>query len=164
MSAPRQTLQLQVNGAEAEVRVGLHDSLLTVLRDQLHLTAAKRGCNQGVCGACTVVRDGYPVRACLSLAHGCTHADIETLEGLNQEASMQALQKGFAAESAFQCGFCTPGMLISAHALLLHNPSPDADQVRAAMSGNLCRCTGYAPIVVAVLQAAAHLRAQELAP
>ena len=164
MSAPRQTLQLQVNGAEAEVRVGLHDSLLTVLRDQLQLTAAKRGCNQGVCGACTVVRDGYPVRACLSLAHGCTHADIETLEGLNQEASMQALQKAFAAESAFQCGFCTPGMLISAHALVLHNPSPDADQVRAAMSGNLCRCTGYAPIVVAVLQAAAHLRAQELAP
>ena len=164
MSAPRQTLQLQVNGAEAEVRVGLHDSLLTVLRDQLQLTAAKRGCNQGVCGACTVVRDGYPVRACLSLAHGCTHADIETLEGLNQHVAMQALQKAFAAESAFQCGFCTPGMLISAHALLLHNPSPDADQVRAAMSGNLCRCTGYAPIVVAVLQAAAHLRAQELAP
>ena len=164
MSAPRQTLQLQVNGAEAEVRVGLHDSLLTVLRDQLQLTAAKRGCNQGVCGACTVVRDGYPVRACLSLAHGCTHADIETLEGLNQVASMQALQKAFAAESAFQCGFCTPGMLISAHALLLHNPRPDADQVRAAMSGNLCRCTGYAPIVAAVLQAAAHLRAQELAP
>jgi len=164
MSAPRQTLQLQVNGAEAEVRVGLHDSLLTVLRDQLQLTAAKRGCNQGVCGACTVVRDGYPVRACLSLAHGCTHADIETLEGLNQQVAMQALQKAFAAESAFQCGFCTPGMLISAHALLLHNPSPDADQVRAAMSGNLCRCTGYAPIVVAVLQAAAHLRAQELAP
>ena len=164
MSAPRQTLQLQVNGAEAEVRVGLHDSLLTVLRDQLQLTAAKRGCNQGVCGACTVVRDGYPVRACLSLAHGCTHADIETLEGLNQHVAMQALQKAFAAESAFQCGFCTPGMLISAHALLLHNPSPDADQVRAAMSGNLCRCTGYAPIVAAVLQAAAHLRAQELAP
>ena len=164
MSAPRQTLQLQVNGAEAEVRVGLHDSLLTVLRDQLQLTAAKRGCNQGVCGACTVVRDGYPVRACLSLAHGCTHADIETLEGLNQHVAMQALQKAFAAESAFQCGFCTPGMLISAHALLLHNPSPDADQVRAALSGNLCRCTGYAPIVAAVLQAAAHLRAQELAP
>lgn len=164
MSAPRQTLQLQVNGAEAEVRVGLHDSLLTVLRDQLHLTAAKRGCNQGVCGACTVVRDGYPVRACLSLAHGCTDAAIETLEGLNQEDSMRALQKAFAAESAFQCGFCTPGMLISAHALLLHNPHPDADQVRAALSGNLCRCTGYAPIVAAVLQAAAHLRAQELAP
>ena len=164
MSAPRQTLQLLVNGAEAEVRVGLHDSLLTVLRDQLQLTAAKRGCNQGVCGACTVVRDGYPVRACLSLAHGCAHADIETLEGLNQQVAMQALQKAFAAESAFQCGFCTPGMLISAHALLLHNPSPDADQVRAAMSGNLCRCTGYAPIVAAVLQAAAHLRAQELAP
>ena len=164
MSAPRQTLQLQVNGAEAEVRAGLHDSLLTVLRDHLHLTAAKRGCNQGVCGACTVVRDGYPVRACLSLAHGCTHADIETLEGLNQQVAMQALQKAFAAESAFQCGFCTPGMLISAHTLLLHNPSPDADQVRAAMSGNLCRCTGYAPIVAAVLQAAAHLRAQELAP
>ena len=164
MSAPRQTLQLQVNGADAEVRVGLHDSLLTVLRDQLQLTAAKRGCNQGVCGACTVVRDGYPVRACLSLAHGCTHADIETLEGLNQQVAMQALQKAFAAESAFQCGFCTPGMLISAHALLLHNPSPDADQVRAAMSGNLCRCTGYAPIVAAVLQAAAHLRTQELAP
>ena len=164
MSAPRQTLQLQVNGAEAEVRVGLHDSLLTVLRDQLQLTAAKRGCNQGVCGACTVVRDGYPVRACLSLAHGCTLADIETLEGLNQQVAMQALQKAFAAESAFQCGFCTPGMLISAHALLLHNPSPDADQVRAAMSGNLCRCTGYAPIVAAVLQAAAQLRAQELAP
>ena len=164
MSAPRQTLQLQVNGAEAEVRVGLHDSLLTVLRDQLQLTAAKRGCNQGVCGACTVVRDGYPVRACLSLAHDCTHADIETLEGLNQQAAMQVLQKAFAAESAFQCGFCTPGMLVSAHALLKHTPQPDADQVRAAMSGNLCRCTGYAPIVAAVLLAAAQLRARELAP
>jgi carbon-monoxide dehydrogenase small subunit len=77
---------------------------------------------------------------------------------------MQALQKAFAAESAFQCGFCTPGMLITAHGLLLHNANPDADQVRAAMSGNLCRCTGYAPIVAAVLQAAAHLRTQELAP
>jgi carbon-monoxide dehydrogenase small subunit len=164
MSAPRQTLQLQVNGAQAEVRAGLHDSLLTVLRDQLQLTAAKRGCNQGVCGACTVVRDGWPVRACLSLAHGCVHADIETLEGLNQQAAMQVLQKAFAAESAFQCGFCTPGMLVSAHALLKHTPQPDADQVRAAMSGNLCRCTGYAPIVAAVLLAAAQLRAQELAP
>ncbi len=163
MSAPPRTLQLQVNGAEAEVRAGLHDSLLTVLRDQLQLTAAKRGCNQGVCGACTVVRDGWPVRACLSLAHGCANATIETLEGLNHQAAMQALQKAFAAESAFQCGFCTPGMLVSAHALLLDNPNPDTDQVRAAMSGNLCRCTGYAPVVAAVLQAAAQLRAQELA-
>lgn len=164
MSASRQALQLQVNGADAEVRVGLHDSLLTVLRDQLQLTAAKRGCNQGVCGACTVVRDGWPVRACLSLAQGCAHSEIQTLEGLNQQAAMQTLQKAFADEGAFQCGFCTPGMLISAHALLLHNRNPDADQVRAAMSGNLCRCTGYAPIVAAVLQAAEHLRAQEIAP
>ena len=153
MSAPRQTLQLQVNGAEAEVRVGLHDSLLTVLRDQLHLTAAKRGCNQGVCGACTVVRDGYPVRACLSLAHGCTHADIETLEGLNQQAAMQALQKAFAAESAFQCGFCTPGMLTTLHALLSQEPNATEERIRDVISGNICRCTGYVTIVEAALDA-----------
>jgi aerobic-type carbon monoxide dehydrogenase small subunit (CoxS/CutS family) len=164
MNAIRQTIQLQVNGADTEVRASLHDSLLSVLRDQLQLTGAKRGCNQGVCGACTVVRDGWPVRACLSLAHGCAHAEIQTLEGLNQQAAMQILQKAFSDAGAFQCGFCTPGMLVTAHALLLRNLSPDADQVRAALSGNLCRCTGYAPIVAAVLQAAEQLRAQEPAP
>ena len=160
MSAPRQTLQLQVNGAEAEVRVGLHDSLLTVLRDQLHLTAAKRGCTQGVCGACTVVRDGYPVRACLSLAHGCTHADIETLEGLNQQAAMQALQKAFAAESAFQCGFCTPGMLTTLHALLSQEPNATEERIRDVISGNICRCTGYTKIIDAVSAAARQLRGE----
>ena len=142
----------------------LHDTLLTVLRDRLQLTAAKRGCNQGVCGACTVRIDGESMRACLSLAHNCEGADVRTLEGLGAEPPMRALQQAFAAAGAFQCGFCTPGMLVSAQALLEKNRDPDDAAVRVALSGNLCRCTGYVKIVAAVRAAAAALHATDGSP
>jgi aerobic-type carbon monoxide dehydrogenase small subunit (CoxS/CutS family) len=152
-------VELDINGAAADVRAGLSTTLLTVLRDELHLTAAKRGCNQGVCGACTVEIDGVPMRACLSLAHGCVERPVRTLEGMLEAPRMQALQRAFAASGAFQCGFCTPGVLIAAHALLASDPNPDDAAIRHALSGNLCRCTGYARIVAAVRSAAATLAA-----
>jgi aerobic-type carbon monoxide dehydrogenase small subunit (CoxS/CutS family) len=150
-------LTLQVNGEPRATDAALPDTLLTVLRERLGLTAAKRGCNQGVCGACTVRIDGRPMRACLSLAQACVGAEVSTLEGLNDQPRMQALQRAFAACGAFQCGFCTPGMLVAAEALLAANPQPDEAAVRQALSGNLCRCTGYVTIVRAVQQAAADL-------
>lgn len=164
MSLSKHALTLSVNGAPAEVRAGLHDTLLTVLRDQLQCTAAKRGCNQGVCGACTVLVDDRPARACLSLAVNSEGADIRTLEGLNNQADMRLLQQAFAQAGAFQCGFCTPGMLVSAQALLRRNPAPEAQDIRKALSGNLCRCTGYSSIVSAVLEAAALIRKEAVAP
>jgi aerobic-type carbon monoxide dehydrogenase small subunit (CoxS/CutS family) len=126
-------LTLNVNGEVRSVEAGLHDTLLTVLRDRLQLTAAKRGCNQGVCGACTVSVDGQTMRACLSLAHNCDSAEIRTLEGLGGSPRMQALQHAFASAGAFQCGFCTPGMLISAHALLERDDRPDEAAIRTAL-------------------------------
>ncbi len=159
MNAPH-PLTLQVNGEAQPTAAGLHDTLLTVLRDRLQLTAAKRGCNQGVCGACTVRIDGQPMRACLSLAHGCEGSAVHTLEGLNDDARMQALQQAFATSGAFQCGFCTAGMLVGAHALLGDNPAPDDAAVRSALSGHLCRCTGYVKIIAAVQSAAAALRGE----
>jgi carbon-monoxide dehydrogenase small subunit len=152
------SLILQINGEAVPVAAALHDTLLTVLRDRLHLTAAKRGCNQGVCGACTVRVGDWPMRACLSLAHNCEGADVRTLEGLNQDPRIQALQRAFAQTGAFQCGFCTPGMLVTAGALLAHDNDPDDAAVRGALSGNLCRCTGYVKIVAAVRAAAVALR------
>ena len=150
-------LTLHVNGEESHVGAALHDTVLTVLRDRLQLTAAKRGCNQGVCGACTISIDGVPMRACLSLAHNCESADLRTLEGLRELPRMQVLQAAFATHAAFQCGFCTPGMLVSAHALLESNSAPDSAAIRSALSGNLCRCTGYVNIIAAVKAAAATL-------
>lgn len=152
-------VELDVNGAVADVRASLSTTLLTVLRDDLHLTAAKRGCNQGVCGACTVEIDGVPMRACLSLAHGCVDRPVRTLEGMLETPRMQALQRAFAASGAFQCGFCTPGVLVAANALLASDPDPDEAAIRRALSGNLCRCTGYARIVAAVRSAASSLAA-----
>jgi aerobic-type carbon monoxide dehydrogenase small subunit (CoxS/CutS family) len=149
---------LRINGELVSVQASLHDTLLTVLRDSLNLTATKRGCNQGVCGACTVSVDDSPMRACLSLAHNCEGAQIRTLEGLNEQPRMQALQRAFADAGGFQCGFCTPGMLIAANALLEQTAAPDEAAIRTALSGNLCRCTGYVRIVHAVQAAAAELR------
>ncbi len=150
-------ISLRINGQEAQVNAAMQDTVLTVLRDQLGLTAAKRGCNQGVCGACTISIDGQPMRSCLSLAQNCEGSDLRTLEGLCQQQPMRALQAAFAQMAAFQCGFCTPGMLVAAHALLLADPHPSAEAVRSALSGNLCRCTGYSRIIEAVQAAGAAL-------
>ena len=151
-------IALDINGESVAVRAVLSTTLLTALRDELHLTAAKRGCNQGVCGACTVSIDGEPMRACLSLAHGCDGRAVRTLEGFADDARMQALQRAFAEGGAFQCGFCTAGMLVAAHALLGRDADPDDAAVRKALSGNLCRCTGYVKIGAAVRSAAVSLR------
>jgi aerobic-type carbon monoxide dehydrogenase small subunit (CoxS/CutS family) len=163
MKAAAMNLVLRVNGEDAAVPAGLHDTLLTILRDRLHLTAAKRGCNQGVCGACTVRIDGTTMRSCLSLAQACEGSEVTTLEGLETSPRLKALQAAFAAHGAFQCGFCTPGMLVSAEALLEHVAQPDEAAVRNALSGHLCRCTGYARIIQAVQAAARSLHSEEVA-
>jgi aerobic-type carbon monoxide dehydrogenase small subunit (CoxS/CutS family) len=151
-------IPLTINGTGMEVRAALFETLLTVIRDQLQLTGAKRGCNQGVCGACTVLADGRPVRSCLSLALDCDDKSIETIEGLADRPIMQTLQRAFIEANAFQCGFCTPGMLVAAFALLSSNRKPTEADVRYALSGNLCRCTGYKKIIEAVLTAGRALR------
>ncbi len=148
----RQTLVLRVNETEREVRAALHDTLLTVLRDELLLTGAKRGCNHGVCGACTVLVDGRPVRACLTLAHNCLGAAITTIEGAQGVADR--LRESFEQANAVQCGFCSSGMVLTASALLAERPDASVEEIRAGLSGNLCRCTGYRKIVDAVRAAA----------
>ncbi len=157
MSADRQDLTLTVNGRSRRIAVDGHETLLTVLREQLALTGAKRGCNQGVCGSCTVSIDGWPVRGCLSLAAACEGRDITTIEGAGADPAMAVLQRHFVEHGAVQCGFCTPGMLISARRLVADTPRPGVTEVQAALSGNICRCTGYRKIIDAVLAAAAEL-------
>ena len=134
------------------------DTLLTVLRERFGLLGAKRGCDQGVCGACTVLMDGKPVRACLSLAANCEGSEFTTVEAMAADPIGNRLQEAFVAIGAVQCGFCTSGMLLAACALLRENPDPQPDDVREALSGNLCRCSGYRKIVDAVIQAARKVR------
>lgn len=151
-------LTLDLNGSAVHTQAAFGDTLLTVLRDRLQLTAAKRGCNQGVCGACTVSVDGTPMRACLSLAHNCVDARIRTLEGFAGDAIMGRLQDAFEQGGALQCGFCTPGMVMSAIDLARRHPQPSEELVRAELDGNLCRCTGYHNIVKAVRAGAAAMK------
>jgi carbon-monoxide dehydrogenase small subunit len=146
--------RLNVNGAIQSVEVDGAETLLTTLRERLALLGAKRGCDQGVCGACTVLMDGMPVRACLSLAANCADSPLTTIEALNRDALGRDLQHAFVELGAVQCGFCTSGMLLTAYALLRDNPSAEFDDVREALSGNLCRCSGYRKIIDAVLHVA----------
>ncbi len=145
---------LDLDGRSQAALAPADATLLTLLRDGLGNTGPKRGCNQGVCGACTVMIDGWPQRACLTLAASCEGKSVRTLEGYGKDPLMQSLQKHFAEGGAVQCGFCTTGMLISARRLLADDPDPSGDAVRAALSGNLCRCVGYRKIVEAVQDAA----------
>ncbi len=151
-------VQIKVNGGTVALDVPLTETLLTSLRDRLQLTGAKRGCNQGVCGACTVMIDGVPVRACLSLTANCEGQSVLTIEGAGTDRAIAALQQAFIEEGALQCGFCTPGQLIAARALLEQNTDPTVEDVRQGMSGNLCRCTGYRKIIDAVRKAAQRLQ------
>ena len=151
--------RLDVNGTSRAVLAEGDETLLSVLRDKLGLTGAKRGCNQGVCGACTVMIDGVAMRSCLSLAANCEGQEILTVEGLDRDRIGSALQKALAESGAVQCGFCTPGMLIAARQLLAADPAPSDDAIRAGLSGNLCRCSGYRKLVGAVRQAARELSA-----
>ena len=147
-------LDFILNGRPAHVEAPSHWTILDLLRDGLALTGSKDGCGEGVCGACTVLLDDEPVRACLVLAARLRGRSLTTVEGLERGGVPDRLQEAFARAGAVQCGFCTPGMLLSAHALLASNPLPTEREVREGLAGNLCRCTGYVKIIEAVLTAA----------
>ena len=145
---------LSVNGMQYPVEVDGDATLLRVLRDDLGLTGTKTGCDDCECGACMVLVDGRPVNSCVYLALQATDAEVTTVEGLADGDQLSAVQAAFLDAGGVQCGYCTPGMLISAHALLERNADPSEEEIRLALSGNLCRCTGYAKIVEAVMSAA----------
>jgi aerobic-type carbon monoxide dehydrogenase small subunit (CoxS/CutS family) len=149
------SVRFRVNGREVEVEVEPRLTLADCLRHHLRLTGTHVGCEHGVCGACTIIVDGAAVRSCLMLAVQAEGAEVVTVEGLSNDAELSPLQKSFRRHHALQCGFCTPGMITTAHALLSEEPDCDATRVREVLSGNLCRCTGYIPIVEAVLDARA---------
>ncbi|MEE2760727.1 MAG: (2Fe-2S)-binding protein [Pseudomonadota bacterium] len=146
-------IKFEINGAMTEVDAEPRQSLADCLRDTLGLTGTHLGCEHGVCGACTVIVEGEAVRSCLILAVQADGERIVTIEGLSDEEALTPLQDAFRKNHALQCGFCTPGMITTVHALLSEEPNADADRVRAVLSGNICRCTGYLPIVDAVLAA-----------
>ena len=156
MSEPL-ALRLTVNGEDHALAIAPFETLIDSLRERLALTGTKKGCNQGVCGACTVMIDGAPQRSCLSLTANCAGKAIETVEGLADAVSLSVVQQAFVDAAALQCGFCTPGMVVTVTALLRADPSPSRETVRQALSGNLCRCTGYASIIDATLLAAERM-------
>jgi carbon-monoxide dehydrogenase small subunit len=145
-----QTIKFILNGVNVEVSVPPHWTLLRLLREKLGLTGTKEGCGIGECGACTVLIDGAPVHACLVLAPKVEGREVQTIEGLGTRESLHPLQQSFIEHGAVQCGFCTPGMLMSSKALLEKNPHPTKEEVKEAISGNLCRCTGYHQIIEAI--------------
>ena len=151
-------IRLRVNGEDCELLIPPSKTLLEVLREDLALTGAKEGCEDGTCGACTVLLDGKPVRSCLVLAVEAEGKEILTIEGLSKGEELHPLQEAFVNYGAVQCGFCTPGMILTAKALLDSNPDPSEEEIREAISGNLCRCTGYVKIVEAIAEAARRLR------
>ena len=150
----KHVIKLHVNGEEFEILTEVHKTLLEVLREDLGLTGTKRGCDLGTCGACTVLIDGKPYLSCLTLATAVQGKQIITIEGLTQDGELHPLQKAFVEKGAIQCGFCTPGMILTAKALLDEHPHPSEGEVKRAISGNLCRCTGYVKIVEAILSVA----------
>jgi carbon-monoxide dehydrogenase small subunit len=146
----RREINLIVNGVSYQVAVKPTESLLQVIRDRLGLTGTKNGCNVGECGACTVLVDGVPIRSCLMLAMNARDKQITTIEGLAEGEKLHPIQQAFVEHGALQCGFCTPGMIMSANALLNKNPNPTVDEIKEVIAGNLCRCTGYTKIVEAI--------------
>ena len=152
----RVRLAFTVNGEERDVVFAGYKTLLEVLREDLGLTGTKHGCELGECGACAVLVDGQPVLSCLLLAVECAGADVTTVEGLARGPALSPLQAAFADKGAAQCGYCTPGMLVTAQALLDRNPHPTRSEIAEALSGNLCRCTGYLQIFEAVEEAAGN--------
>ncbi|HUQ42615.1 MAG TPA: (2Fe-2S)-binding protein [Candidatus Limnocylindrales bacterium] len=149
-------LTLHVNGETRTVAAPPHHTLLEVLREEMNLTGTKHGCELGECGACTVLVDGVPILSCLTLPQQVRDSEILTVEGVANGPELHPLQTAFAEEGAAQCGYCTPGMLLSAKALLEKNPRPSRDEIAHAISGNLCRCTGYTAIYEAIEKAAAR--------
>ena len=154
----------RVNGEAVEVAFAPHKTLLEVLREDMALTGTKHGCELGECGTCAVLVDGKPVLSCLLLGLECEGRSVETVEGMAGPSGLHPLQKAFADLGAAQCGYCTPGFLLTARALLEESPSPSRDQIREALAGNLCRCTGYSKIFEAVELAAAWMRGETAEP
>ena len=152
-------ITMTINGEAEQVDVPSNLTLLQMLRDKLAFTSTKNGCMAGECGACTVLLDGEPVNACMVLAVECDGSQVVTIEGLAQDGVLDPVQQAIIDHGGVQCGFCTPGMLISARGLLNRNPDPNEDDIREALVGNLCRCTGYLRIVDAVKDAASRQRA-----
>jgi carbon-monoxide dehydrogenase small subunit len=157
MEATR-SIHLTVNGTVYERPVAVRMTLADFLREELNLTGTHLGCEHGVCGACTILYNGATVRSCLMLAVQADGADLMTVEGLTQGDRLHPLQQAFQEHHALQCGFCTPGLLMTAYALLQETPHPSRDEVREAIAGNICRCTGYAPIVQAIVHASRVLQ------
>jgi carbon-monoxide dehydrogenase small subunit len=149
----KQKVRLIVNEQEYEVFIEPHKTLLDVLRDDLGLTGTKRGCDSGQCGACTVLVDGEPILSCITLACEVDGRTIQTIEGVAKDGELHPLQKAFLQYGAVQCGFCTPGMILSGLALLETNPAPTVEEIKKGISGNLCRCTGYLKIIEAIQRA-----------
>lgn len=158
--SPEITLQLQVNGNTYEVPAYPAERLLDVLRDRLGLTGAKEGCGTGQCGACTVLLDGRPVASCMVFAADAEGCEVTTIEGLAPPAQLHPLQAAFLQHGAVQCGFCTPGMVLAAKALLDRNPNPTDEEILRALAGNLCRCTGYRKILQAIRSVARPRRSR----
>jgi aerobic-type carbon monoxide dehydrogenase small subunit (CoxS/CutS family) len=155
-------LELQVNGRDHQVLVETTTTLLEVLRDKLMITSAKVGCNTGDCGTCSVILDGKLVRSCITNALTTQGKEVITVEGVAQAGELHPLQKAFHEHYGAQCGFCTPGMILAAKALLDENPTPTRDEVKEALAGNLCRCTGYVKIIDSVLAASEEMANKEV--
>jgi aerobic-type carbon monoxide dehydrogenase small subunit (CoxS/CutS family) len=154
----KQFITLRINGEERDVAVLPNRTLLEVLREDLLLTGTKEACDDGVCGTCTVLVDGKPMRSCLLLAIQVQGRQIVTIEGLAEGEELHPIQQAFIAHGAIQCGFCTPGMILTAKALLEETPEPSDYEIRRAISGNFCRCTGYNKIVEAIASAATQMK------
>jgi len=147
-----------LNGRIVEEQADPNSTLLDFLRDRLDLTSVKKGCDEGKCGACTVLLNGKPVCSCLILAVQVRNAEVTTVEGLSRPGELSAIQKAFLEKNGYQCGFCTPGMLLAAKALLDQNPDPSVEDIKEALEGNLCRCTGYEQIIESVSKAAQMMK------
>jgi len=156
----KRLVQLRVNGEQYDVVVSPNETLVEVLRERLELTGTKMGCGEGACGTCTVLLDGKPIRSCLTLAVEVQGKEIMTIEGLAEDGQLHPVQKAFIEHGAIQCGFCSPAMILTGKALLDENPHPTEAEVRQAISGVVCRCTGYAKIVEAIMAAADSLQGE----
>lgn len=157
----RNEISLKVNGEAWSVGVDNNTTLIQVLREDLNLVGTKEGCDDSSCGACTVIINGRPALACITLAVDCNNAEVLTVEGLNENGSLHPMQQSFIEKDAVQCGFCTPGMLVGAKHLIDHNPDPNREEVSERMSGHVCRCTGYVKVIEAVLDGAAKAKTVE---
>ncbi len=158
----KRELNIAMNGVRYKVLVETHHTLLDLIREEIGLTGTKSACEMGECGACTVLLNGEPVNSCLVLAHEADGGEVLTIEGLSLGGDLHPIQRAFVEQGAIQCGFCTPGMIMSAKAVLEKNPGPDESEIRLGLQGNLCRCTGYVKVTKAVEAAGALLRKERV--